>query len=216
MPASVYTTRIPAPIRWLYRRSLWRVKTPNPEIFLTFDDGPSPGVTEGVLDTLKSFDAKATFFCIGDKIDKAPELLLRIREEGHSLGHHSHNHLNGWKTSKKEYLANVEQGAEAMAKVLGEKPALFRPPYGRMSLSQYKELASQYRIIMWDLVTGDWDHQRSKEKVLEIGKKYSRPGSIIVFHDSPKAKDRMEYALPRLLESLSKQGYTFSALNAGY
>jgi len=212
MPASTYTTRIPAPVRWLYRRSLWRIHTKKKEAYLTFDDGPSPGVTEEVLDTLAGFQAKATFFCIGDRVNRAPDLLLRIREEGHSLGHHSHNHLNGWKTPTPDYLKNVYQGAEAMEKVLGTEPKFFRPPYGRLKFKQERLLAEKYRIVMWDVVTGDWDHSRSKEKVLQVAQNYTRPGSIIVFHDSPKAKDRMAFALPRLLESLSKQGYTFPPL----
>jgi len=203
----------------------WRVKTSAKELFLTFDDGPIPGPTEFVLDTLKHFDAKATFFCIGDNIRKYPEIARRIIADNHQIANHTFNHLKGWGTSTEKYVSNValckkeiesllrESGHEQpVQKEVEVKKKLFRPPYGRIRSKQINALTEQYRIVMWDVLTSDYSQSLSPEKCLRGTISAARPGSIIVFHDSLKAQRNMTYALPKCLEHFSNLGYQFKAL----
>lgn len=203
----------------------WRVKTSAKELFLTFDDGPIPGPTEFVLDTLKHFDAKATFFCIGDNIRKYPEIARRIIADNHQIANHTFNHLKGWGTSTEKYVSNVAlckkeiddlfrasiQGQSGQRVAASEKN-LFRPPYGRIRSKQINALTEQYRIVMWDVLTSDYSQSLSPEKCLRGTISAARPGSIIVFHDSLKAQRNMTYALPKCLEHFSNLGYQFKAL----
>jgi peptidoglycan-N-acetylglucosamine deacetylase len=201
------------------------------EIYLTFDDGPIPEVTPWVLSTLKKYKAKATFFCIGANIEKHPYILQQIIAEGHSIGNHTYNHLNGWKTKTREYLKNVDKcnkamvdGKELMAN--GNPPTisplpssisplpLFRPPYGKINLSQYSILKSHYSVVMWDVLSGDFDQTLSEEKCLKNVLTKTRAGSIVVFHDSIKAKKNLLYTLPKFLEYFSKKGFSFSCLTS--
>lgn len=178
-------------------------------IYITFDDGPIPIVTPFVLETLKKFCAKATFFCIGDNIDKHPDIFEQIKTDGHTIGNHTYNHLKGWDTSDNEYLKNTLKCQNLT------KTCLFRPPYGRIKKSQIKLLRQHIpdvKIIMWDVLSGDFDLKLSPEKCLKNVLKHTEPGSIIVFHDSLKAKDRLEYVLPKALEIWTKQGYSFRVL----
>ena len=202
----MYLAYSPFWLRWFYRDLTWHKSRSNKCIYITFDDGPIPVVTPWVLNILKQFNVKATFFCIGDNVAKHPDIYRQILADGHSVGNHTFNHLNGWKTGDKAYLENIEQCKELV------QSNLFRPPYGRSKKSQYSILNTQYSIIMWDVLSGDFDINLSPEKCLNNVLKHSRNGSIIVFHDSLKAFERLEYALPLALENLKKKGYNFSKL----
>jgi peptidoglycan-N-acetylglucosamine deacetylase len=211
--------RIPAILPWMFPKLLWRVQTEAKEIYLTFDDGPVPGPTEFVLDTLKKYNAKATFFCIGDNIQKHSAIFKRTVEEGHSIGNHTFNHIKGWGTSTEKYVANVESCESEINKwlqVSGSKfpvsSIFFRPPYGRIRTKQIKALKNKYQIVMWDVLTSDYSQSLSPEKCLAGSIKATRPGSIIVFHDSMKAEKNMSYTLPRYLDCFSQQGYSFKVL----
>jgi peptidoglycan/xylan/chitin deacetylase (PgdA/CDA1 family) len=203
-------------MRKLYSSAIWRVPTKEKIIFLTFDDGPVPEITPWVLSVLKEHRAKATFFCVGANIEKHPAIFRQILSEGHSVGNHTYNHLNGWKTKTKEYLENVEKCTNEMVNgkwlmANGAQP-LFRPPYGKLKRSQISFLSSQFSIIMWDVLSGDFDKTLSGEKCLKNVISKTREGSIVVFHDSIKAQKNLFYALPKFLEHFSKEGYTFEAL----
>jgi peptidoglycan-N-acetylglucosamine deacetylase len=212
----MYLAYSPFWLRWFYRDLTWHKSRSDKCIYITFDDGPIPVVTPWVLNILKQFNVKATFFCIGDNVGKHPDIYQQILADGHSVGNHTFNHLNGWKTNDADYLANIKQCSELV------QSNLFRPPYGRIKKSQISNLQSpisnlqspisNLQIIMWDVLSGDFDINLSPEKCLKNVLKYSRNGSIIVFHDSLKAFKRLEYALPLALEILQKKGYNFSQL----
>lgn len=195
-------------LKALYPRYTWHIPTTEKEIFLTFDDGPIPDITEFVLYTLKQFEAKATFFCIGDNVKKHPSVFTQILDQGHSVGNHTFNHMNGWKSEDQEYLANID----LCEKQLNLKTNLFRPPYGRMKKSQSRLLPETKEIIMWDVLSGDFSAAVKPETCLEKSIKYARPGSIVLFHDSLKAAKNMQYTLPRFLDHFSKKEYQFKAL----
>jgi peptidoglycan/xylan/chitin deacetylase (PgdA/CDA1 family) len=208
--------RTPAILSYLFPKLEWRANSDKKEIFLTFDDGPIPGPTEFVLFTLKEYEAKATFFCIGDNVRKHPQVFEKIISAKHSVGNHTFNHLKGWNYSTKDYLTNVEKCAEQILQVNSQQSTvnrcLFRPPYGRITFEQIKSLKKDYKIIMWDVLTQDYSQSMAKEKCLEGSIKATRPGSIVVFHDSLKAERNLNYALPKYLDHFSKEGYIFSAL----
>lgn len=195
-------------LKALYPRYTWHVPTTEKEIFLTFDDGPIPDITEFVLDTLKEFEAKATFFCIGDNVRKHPSVFSKIIDQRHSVGNHTFNHMNGWKSEDQEYLENIN----LCEKQLNLETNLFRPPYGRMKKSQSRLLPETKEIIMWDVLSGDFSAAVKPEVCLEKTIKYARPGSIVLFHDSLKAAKNMQYTLPRFLEHFSNKDYKFKAL----
>lgn len=195
-------------LRALFPRYTWRVPTREKVIYLTFDDGPIPEVTEFVLETLQQHQAKATFFCIGDNVRKHPGIFQRVQTGGHSIGNHTFNHLNGWKTEDQPYLENVRQCQQE----LGVSTRLFRPPYGRARRSQAAEILKTHDVIMWDVLTGDFSQSLTPEVILQKTLKYTEPGSILLFHDSIKAWPRMSYALPRVLDYFSEQGYRFERL----
>jgi peptidoglycan/xylan/chitin deacetylase (PgdA/CDA1 family) len=199
--------RIPRIAEVLYPGAFFRIPSENKKTaFLTFDDGPIPEATPLVLDILKQYNAKATFFCVGDNVKKYPDIFQRIINEGHAIGNHTHNHIDGWKNSVKEYADNIKTCAE----VVDSK--LFRPPYGRITLKQFRRLKKDYRMIFWDVLSMDYDLEISAEKCLDLVKKYTRPGSIIVFHDSIKTKDKIPYLLPKSLEFLRGEGYELSSI----
>jgi peptidoglycan/xylan/chitin deacetylase (PgdA/CDA1 family) len=183
----------------------------NKELFLTFDDGPVPGPTEFVLDTLKRASIKGTFFCIGENVRKHPEIFNKITDGGHTVGNHTFSHLNGWSVSTDEYVGNVAN-FEMLLRDFGliKKEKLFRPPYGRVTRTQVRAL-QDYSIVMWDVLTQDYDRNLSPDKCLRGSVKACRPGSIIVFHDSYKSQKNLEYTLPRLIDHCMHEGYTFSA-----
>jgi peptidoglycan/xylan/chitin deacetylase (PgdA/CDA1 family) len=176
------------------------------KIYLTFDDGPVPDVTPGLLDVLKEENIRATFFCVGENVEKHPELYSRVLAEGHAVGNHTYNHLNGWKTHGNQYIRNVLKCAACV------DSKLFRPPYGRAKKSQMAMLSGQYRIIMWDVLSYDYDKSTSPEQCLRNVSDHVRNGSVIVFHDSLKAQRNMEYTLPRFIRFAKDQGFAFGTL----
>ncbi len=184
----------PSLLKKIYYSLKWDLSNSENAIYLTFDDGPTPDITEEVLKILHQFEAHATFFCIGRNVERFPHLFSRIIKEGHTAGNHTYSHLNGWITKNKEYFNDIETAGHLI------NSSLFRPPYGKIRRSQIKQLCKTYKIIMWDILSYDFDPDVSKEKCLTNVIESLRPGSIIVFHDSIKAADRMLYALPRVLE----------------
>jgi len=197
-------------VKKLFSHYVWAIPNTKNKIYLTFDDGPTPKITEWVLQELKKYNAKATFFCIGNNIEKNPEIFEKIISKGHSIGNHTFNHWNGWKTSTEDYLENVALGEIAIS---NSKSTLFRPPYGKIKVSQSKRLRQLgYQIIMWEVLSGDFDTQISPEKCLENVLKNVKPGSIIVFHDSVKAFPNLEYTLPKALQYWTKKGFVFDAI----
>lgn len=225
-----YFAKTPKIIQNLFSDFTWRItKSSNQlkQVYLTFDDGPIPEITDWVLKTLDKFDAKATFFCVGDNIKKHPKEFKNILNKNHSIGIHTFNHLNGWRTNTKKYLDNVKKTEEIIditsTKVLPsgtdigwdklQNPKIFRPPYGKIRTSQKRALLKKgYQIIMWDVLSADFDQNISKEKCLKNVVKSVENGSIIVFHDSIKAFEKLQYVLPKTLTYLIKEGYTFKKL----
>ncbi len=211
----MFIHRTPFFLPWLYPNLVWRIPTKQKELFLTLDDGPVPGPTEFALDVLKEHKAKATFFCIGDNVQKHPDVFKRILQEGHAVGNHTFNHLNGWHTPKPEYVKNAFLCDAAMdLPHIGnemKKVILFRPPYGRITRSQIKALLA-YKIIMWDVLSFDYTESITPEACLKNSIKATRPGSVIVFHDSLKAEKNMRYALPRFIAHFTDRGYSFNVI----
>lgn len=205
----MYFTKNPKLLKKMYPSLVWDIPTTSKTIYLTFDDGPIPEVTPFVLEILGQFKAKATFFCIGDNVRKHPDIYQMIITAGHSIGNHTYNHLNGWKTNTDEYLKNIEQ-CSAYTEI-----GLFRPPYGRILPSQIKSIKKKYpncKIIMWDILSGDFDIAIDGEKCLINATQATEAGSIIVFHDSLKAWPRLKDALPKAMEFWAKEGYAFEAI----
>ena len=190
-------------LRWLYPKALWRMDRREHSVYLTFDDGPIPESTPFLLDTLRQFDIKATFFMVGDNVRKYPELYQQIIAEGHQVGNHTHNHIMGIKYSLHDYSYNVEK---ANAYIHSN---LLRPPHGWMRPVQYATLSRKYKIVMWDLVTRDYSKWMTGEDILNNVKRYARNGSIITFHDSMKSIEKLRYALPESIKWLKEQGYEF-------
>lgn len=190
-------------LRWLYPKAIWRMNPEEHSVYLTFDDGPIPESTPFILETLKKYNIKATFFMVGDNVRKYPELYRQIVEAGHRVGNHTFNHIGGFKHTIKTYSYNTEK---ANAYIHSN---LFRPPHGWMRLDQYAWLGRKYRIVMWDLVTRDYSKWMTAEDVLNNVKHYARNGSIITFHDSLKSIDKLHFALPASIEWLRAQGYKF-------
>lgn len=197
-------------LKAMYPSFVWNKPAKEKVLYLTFDDGPHPSITPFVLTQLKEFNAKATFFCIGKNVIEYPLIYQQILSEGHAVGNHTHNHLNGWNTKDLLYLENIQLAAKYI------DSTLFRPPYGRIKKSQVKQLLtlnSQLQtIVMWDVLSADFDIHISPEKCLANVRNNAKQGSIIVFHDSEKAWDRLSYALPKTLEYFAKMGYVFEAL----
>ena len=190
-------------IRRLYPRACWRLNASVRAVYLTFDDGPIPEVTPWVLDVLDKYKIKATFFMVGDNVQKHPTVYQMVVERGHRIGNHTYNHLRGVEEPTKCYVANINKANRWL------KTDLFRPPYGFMRMSQYHDLSERYRIIMWDLVTRDYNTKLSGEQIFNKVKRYARHGSIITFHDSLRATHNLHYALPRAIEWLLSEGYEF-------
>ncbi len=202
----MYLVRPPYLLKKIYPIAIWRKDATQQKIYLTFDDGPVPIVTPWILDVLKNAAIKASFFCVGENVVKHPKIYQRILNEGHVVGNHTFNHLDGWKTHTTDYIQNVERCAE----VVNSK--LFRPPYGRLKKSQLKIINQQSTIVMWDVLSGDYDKNTSPEQCLKNVCDTVRNGSIIVFHDSIKAQKNVEYALPRFIEYAKANGFEFGLL----
>lgn len=203
----MFIERPPLLYRLLFSGGIWRIpKEEEKVVYLTFDDGPIPEITEWVLDLLDKYNIKATFFCVGDNVRKYPYIYKKLLERGHKTGNHTFNHLQGIKTNTEAYLENVE----AAAKLVNSE--LFRPPHGHIRLSQFKKLKNKYKIVLWDVISRDYSKRQTPQQVLDNVKNYTRNGSIIVFHDSIKAEKNMKYALPLAIEWLLEQGYTFKTI----
>lgn len=264
--------RVPLFVQKIFKSATWCMPPrPDPVLFLTFDDGPHPDVTPHVLDILKNFRAKATFFCVGENILQHRDVFEKTLAAGHAIGNHSFYHLNGWKTKTSDYFRDVNRCDEILTPEIGkwemgngkqemgigdskinsdtsgkkinsdvrqpnllnatyqlptanyslhtpnsQLPAarLFRPPYGKLTLRQYATLRTEYKIVMWDVLSGDFNKNRSGEECSEYVCQNARNGSIVVFHDSVKAKERVLYSLPKVLEYFSKKNFSFNALTS--
>ena len=189
--------------RLFFTESFWRIQGREKAVYLTFDDGPIPQVTPWVLNLLDKYNIKATFFCVGENVARYPELFEEIKMRGHRVGNHTMNHISGFRNSTNKYLENV-QIADSLI-----QSNLFRPPHGWMRSSQAWLITKDYRIIMWDVVTRDYSSKLNGEQVFKIAKKYVRNGSIIVFHDSLKSEKNLRHALPKTIEWLIEEGYSF-------
>ena len=203
----MYLVKTPGFIQDLFPNFIWKVPTREKVIYLTFDDGPIPEVTPWVLDQLAQYNAKGTFFCVGENVQKNQDVFQEVINQGHSVGNHTYNHLNGWGSDNIPYFHNIRHCA------LLVNSSLFRPPYGRLMPKQAQFLQRHYRIIMWDVLSGDFDINISKEQCLQNVINKAKPGSIIVFHDSLKAQAKLKYVLPKVLEYYHQQGFRFEALN---
>lgn len=209
---SFYWIKTNTLIKTLFPNYVWDVPNTENKIYLTFDDGPIPEITEWVLEELEKYNAKATFFCIGHNIEKHPDIFEKVINDGHSVGNHTFNHLNGWKTSTKEYIENSIQWSVVSGQSRNCK--LFRPPYGKIKPTQSKKLQQMgYKIIMWDVLSADYDTTISPEKCLENVLKNVKSGSIIVFHDSIKAFPNLKYTLPKALKYWATKGFVFEKLD---
>jgi peptidoglycan/xylan/chitin deacetylase (PgdA/CDA1 family) len=205
-----YTPRL---LHWLYPHLLWHMPRAEKVLYLTFDDGPIPEVTPAVLSILSEWNAKATFFCVGDNVRKHPQVAAQVVGEGHRLGNHTYHHLKGTQTEPQRYLQDVALCHRVLEPYLsGGGTKLFRPPYGRFTRQQLSQLKQEYRLVMWDVLPADFDPALPAEACLRKSIRYTRAGSIVVFHDSLKAWDRLQWVLPRYLQHFHQQGYRFSAL----
>lgn len=202
----MFLVKSPSIIKKYYPRLVWDIPNEENKIYLTFDDGPIPEITEWVLDILKQYNIKATFFCLGCNAAKNAKILEQIRERGHVVGNHSCHHLSGWDSSDEAYLNNIKKAN----KLLNTK--LFRPPYGRIKKSQITNLIEDYKVIMWDVLSGDFDPKTTPEKCYNNVIKNTKTGSVIVFHDSVKASENLKYALPKTIEYLLEQGFIFDVI----
>ena len=205
----MYLVKTPPLLKRLYPGLIWDIDASDRCIYLTFDDGPIPVVTPFVLNTLEKYNARATFFCIGDNVRRYSDIFEEVKTAGHSIGNHTFNHLKGWNTENKIYLDNFLEADELL------DTQLFRPPYGRIKRSQIRllqEAKPGLKIIMWSVLSADFDINLTPEKCLDNVIKSTKAGDIVLFHDSLKAKERMQYALPRALEYWSKKDFTFAAL----
>lgn len=205
--------RTPHPLLWMFPDLLWRIKTREKIIYLTFDDGPVPGPTEYVLDQLAAAGARATFFCVGANIDRYPVLYRRILAAGHVTGNHTQHHLDAFKCRNEEYLADVQRCRESMEQH-GSTPAspYFRPPHGRLRPSLMWALKRNYTVAMWSLLSYDFDRTHNPERSLNTLRRRSRPGELVVFHDNARHQDKMRRMLPGFLAHFADEGYRFSAL----
>ena len=207
-----YFVKTPGWIRRIYDSYVWSIPVHEKIIYLTFDDGPHPQATPLVLRLLKQYNASGTFFCIGKNVVAHPDLYSQIISEGHAVGNHTYNHLNGWKTKNEVYMKDIALAAGYI------NSDLFRPPYGRITSFQAKNLRTvmkgeQSRVIMWDVLSGDFDMDITNERCLSNVILNAGPGSIVVFHDSQKALQKLQYVLPRVLEFFAEKGYSFNAID---
>ena len=202
----MYFVKTPKIAQAFNKKAIWNIPNNDKEIFLTFDDGPTPLITEHTLDILKEQSIKATFFCLGEQVEKHPEIFKKIIDEGHTVGNHSYSHLKGWTTKNEQYLEDVRKGETII------KSNLFRPPYGKIKRSQVNLLNPQTKIILWDVLPGDFSPSNNVEKIISNTLDAVESGSIIVLHDNANCGNKMLQALPFIIDKLKEKKYTFSAI----
>jgi peptidoglycan/xylan/chitin deacetylase (PgdA/CDA1 family) len=212
----IIPAKTPGFVKTLFPNFVWNIDTNKKELYLTFDDGPTPEITDWVLQTLKQFSAKATFFCIGKNIEKHPEIFRNIIDEGHTIGNHTYNHLKGWKHKTKVYYKDVLKTAKILENYKpDDSEPLFRPPYGKFKNKQRKKLLEKgYQIILWDVLSYDWDKDVTEQTCLNNVVSAAKEGSIVVFHDSVKASLNLKYVLPKVLEYYTERGFVFKAISS--
>lgn len=204
---------IPTWFQMLFPSYTWQIPSNEEKaIYLTFDDGPIPGVTEWVIDALNQYNIKASFFVVGENVDRNPEVFKKLVSAGHVIGNHTYHHVRGWGTPTPMYLVEAGLCSETIIKNGGQEPVYFRPPHGRIRSSQAKELRKQYKLLMWNVLTVDYDRKLREEKCLQNSIKATKPGSIVVFHDSLKAEKNLKYVLPKYIEHFLEKGYSFLPL----
>jgi peptidoglycan/xylan/chitin deacetylase (PgdA/CDA1 family) len=201
-----YRIQPPLIFRWMYPGALWRIDSPSPAVYLTFDDGPVEEVTPWVLDVLKEAGVKASFFCLGKNVEQNPLLFRRICDDGHSVGNHTYTHLKSSMSSKQDYLNDIEKAAQHIPSVF------FRPPYGNLWPHWAAAIKKDYKLVFWDVLSEDYDTSKTSDQCFNTVMRYTRNGSVIVFHDSLKAKDRLKPMLPKIIEAFKQKGYTFKTL----
>lgn len=206
----MYWHKTPTWLQWLYPRLEWHASRAEPVLYLTFDDGPIPEETPFILRTLDDFKVKGTFFCVGENVSRHPDLFGELQAGGHAVGNHTMHHVKGWGMETAAYLENVALCDETMA-ASGASHRLFRPPYGKASRKQLRKLKDR-RVIMWDVLSGDFDQSLAPKACLENTIRATRNGSYVLFHDNIKAHDRLRYALPRYIEHMLEQGFEFRTL----
>jgi len=197
---------IPHLFRWIFPNYTWKVKTSKKKVYFTFDDGPHPEITPWVLEQLAVYNAKATFFMVGENIEKYPDIFEQVKLHGHQIGNHTFNHLNGWETNNDSYFQSMQQCQELT------KTNLFRPPYGRIKKSQAKQISKTHQIIMWNRLSRDYEINLNIQESLKAMKLLPANGSIFVFHDSEKAFKNLQVLLPQLLQFYKNEGYVFESL----
>lgn len=205
----MYLVKTPWWLRAIYPSLVWQMPNRSKVLYLTFDDGPHPTITPFVLDTLRAYQAKASFFCIGKNVEAFPGIYAQIMFEGHAVGNHTQHHVNGWKVSDEAYLQDIATAAKHI------KSNLFRPPYGRIKRSQIKKIKQQFpdmHIVMWDVLSADFDTSLNADACFGYTVYHSKSGAIVLFHDSEKAFSRLETALPKMLAHFAAEGYTFEAI----
>ncbi len=198
--------RLPGLFTGLFRNAVWRMDPTKQVVYLTFDDGPIPEITPWVLGLLRKENIRATFFCVGENVQKYPDVYKQILDAGHSVGNHTFNHIQGFRKTDQEYFSNIEKAAGYI------DSDLFRPPHGRIKPTQYHHLKRHFRIIMWDVVSCDYDARLTPEKVFSNIRHFVRPGSVITFHDSIKAEKNLKEVLPWAIRWMKEQGYRFEAI----
>ena len=204
--ANLYWIKTPKLIQQLFPSLTWRIKTREKQVFITFDDGPIPELTPWILDQLDKHEAKATFFCVGHNVDKHKSIYKLIIEKGHAVGNHTYHHKSAWSNSYEEYKSDILLASKKI------KSRLFRPPYGKLPPARWKQLNDDYDIIMWDVLSGDFDNSVSSQKCIDNVIKNISPGAIIVFHDNIKSIPKLKIALPRILTDIKELGYEMLAL----
>jgi len=203
----MYFIKTPQTLKNIFPAIVWDMPINGKTIYLTFDDGPTPNITDWVLDLLHQYGIKATFFCIGENVINHPEIYYRIKLDGHKVGNHSFTHKNGWKTDNFSYYKDILKCSEVV------DSDLYRPPYGRITKRQIKTLnQKRFKIVMWDVLSGDFDVKLSEKQCLQNVLSHTKPGSIVVFHDSVKAENRLKYSLPKFIEHYLDKGYRFEVL----
>ena len=210
-----YSHHTPLFIQKLFPKNIWQKKTTKKVIYLTFDDGPTPAVTDWVIDILAKYRARATFFCLGKNIEQHPKIIQRLLQNSHLIANHSYSHYKGWRTHNTRYVTDIEKAQKLIQSIYTKSVSdkLFRPPYGKSGYFQAKALRKKgYKIVLWSVLSGDFDTNLVPEKAIEKILKHTRSGSIVVFHDSKKAFENLQIILPKMLSYWTNKGYTFEIL----